>query len=105
MEGNSTVRGWYIRLNRVLRIIKRPISANHMIVFVTKDVRNAERLDPNFSWAIPVLFPGLSVDMLSSFYEGQTEMDVGECRVYIIWYGKIKDPNSFEASASEQDRN
>ena len=46
-----------MRLNRVLRIIKRPISTVQIIVLVTKDVRKADKLDPLCAWAIPVVFP------------------------------------------------
>lgn len=56
-----------------------------MTVLVTKDVRKADRLVSLCAWAAPVLFPGLLVDILSSYWEREVETDGRKRRVYIVY--------------------
>jgi len=44
--GGTPARGWYMRWNITLRIMNNPTSTPQTMVLVTKEVTNAERLDP-----------------------------------------------------------
>ena len=48
-------------MNRVLKIMKRPISTAQITALATKDVRKAERLYPCCDWPVPPVSPGLEL--------------------------------------------
>ena len=97
MKGKYTVLGSYIRLNNVLRIINNPISIVQITVLVTNEVKNADKLDPFWCWAIPVLFPLLFVDIgeysRKSGYQEKTKDGIDR-HIYIynnnIWWNPVK---------------
>ena len=45
----------------VLKTMKRPISMAHMMMLVTSEVRNAERLYPACLWPVPEVLPGFEL--------------------------------------------